>query len=628
MQLLIQSHLASNWSSGRNPPFGHQLLKKLESFPNLRVSVKETGRDVRVGKGATIKVLAEIGFLNDVLPQVFNRKPFSVCFLVEDSNGSLVEFRRFKPKKLDHGERVYLTLRLTKPTSHVNCYVVCDEIAGTSKYAELNLSNIPTSVYPPQRTEDKTGDSTRTRCYDDEASKDWGEEFDDGGINDQDLLALETDGTKIEVVEDIDALFDADEKKKRTKASKPEHDEDGDIAAYREPTQLANGRWTCQHDCNERDKQCKHKCCKEGVSKPRRKPKVEPKIKEEKGQKKITSMATVKAKVKPTEGLGIKAESKAQRKLGNLPATNSESKRNGKRTRSFAEFCDANPRSSSNATSSSHEQHSAEPAAKRLRLSKGRDQNDGDQRFWDVDFESEDTKEDARPTSLEKQDQNAGTGEDDLFSWFDEDDLLDFSFKDTQVLDDYQSVRKDTPQVENHAKPADPSTHEDKCIAPDDDEWDPLTSDVDLGGFEPPLKHVSMSDVLKKGTSPGAAQSGMTIQEPHHVGDRTGLDWDFFDIPAGVTDLPPDQMEECVTTCDHEDITPNVDTPADSLVETPGAEELNAVAHAGANFVTNMHSEETDAEREKRLYEEDQKKKWEGIDQWIYDEFHQYVELV
>lgn len=287
---------------GKNPPFGLGLLKKLEGFPNLRVSVKESGRRIKAGKGATIRFKAEVGFLNDVAPQYFNRKPVYVCFLTETSDGRLIDFRRMSAKHLQNGEEILLSVDLVKPTHQLCCFVMCDEVAGTSRYAELDIAGIPDTIYPTQQSvpsapKDSASKPHRANCNEDR----WDDEFGDDGIDDKDLLSLERAGEQIEVVEDIDDLLDkATKPRERQVPKQTNHDsesEDLEAVAFKEPTQLRNGRWTCQHDCNDKGRKCKHKCCREGVAKPKRRPKPEgPSKGEDKSQKKLTDLSAFGSK--------------------------------------------------------------------------------------------------------------------------------------------------------------------------------------------------------------------------------------------------------------------------------------------------------------------------------------------
>ncbi|OAL22111.1 hypothetical protein AYO22_07471 [Fonsecaea multimorphosa] len=602
---------------GKNPPFGFQLLQKLESFPNLRVSVKETAREVRIGDGVRIKFIAELGFLNKSVPRTFNKKSFSVCFLAETSHGALVDFRRFSPKKLENEEQVCLALHLTKPTSHVSCYVMCDNIAGTSKYAQLNLSNIPTSAYRVAELRN--------------------EEFDDGGINDQDLLDLEgAAGAKIEVIEDIDDIVDKETRQKWRAPSQegaqqhqcpnPEHAEDADIAIYREPTQLPSGRWTCQHDCNERDKKCKHRCCKEGVAKPRRRPKVEPKVKEdEKIQKKIT--AVMKPKVKPEGKDLLQSIDLTTAKLERKPDQDTARTSNKPRL--------SRSRSLRGTTASSDAKRVEEPAAKRVKLSECRKAEASAHPYADPGFKTQDSLQSSHNSQsdvLKEHHSSTGQANDDFFRLFsdEDDDLVNCSLGDLGSTDEHASPAGKSTGVVESTNPIRTDPGNDDWVPEEEEQMDFLTSDIDLGCFDAPLEHVSLSDVVKKIKTPATIQESSAVPELPEFADDATFDDDFFLATADLDETAtnhPGKVADSVGL-PYEDSTSILDTPVESVVKTPENPELMDVPAETENGIAEPAGKESNSQRERRLYEEDQQRKWEGIDQWIYDEFHQYVELV
>ncbi|OQV03306.1 Sec63 Brl domain-containing protein [Cladophialophora immunda] len=603
----------------KNPPFGYQLLQKLESFPNLRVSVKETNRELRFGDGVRLTMIAELGFLNKLLPHTFNKKMFSICFLAETSDGALVDFRRFSPRMLERDEQVCLTLHLTKPTSQVNCHVMCDNIAGTSKYAQLNLSDIPTSVYRNPRVQENMQHEPQNTGRHAGVSKFCNEEFDDGGVNDQDLLAFEADGAKIEVIEDIDDIVAEQIGQERTMPSKEilqQHRgansgpaEDADVATHREPTRLPSGRWTCQHDCNEREKKCKHRCCKEGVAKPRRRQKVEPKIKdEEKVQKKITAV------MKPK----IKSEGKDPTQSADMTLPNVECMPDQTRATVSSTTRRSRSQSSGDTMRSSRGKHVA-PARKRLKLSNCRDPEDSEHDYKDTDFKSENSQRlshNSQSEILKEHITSTSKANEDFFAPFsddDDDDAANFSIGEFGPVDELGSRSTISAEVVEDTKPSSTSH-----------------GDIDLGCFDAPLEHVAMSDILKKGKTSAATRNNFAMPELPDLAVEADFDDDFFLAPAdfdGAPSNPPGNVDDSVSL-QYEDITSFADTPVESVVKTPDGIEPMDVPIETENDVAETACKESDSQREKRLYEEDQKRKWEGIDQWIYDEFHDYVELV
>lgn len=53
-------------------------------------------KNIKANQGVTVDVKAEIGFLNEKLPIVFQKRPVYVVFLAETSDGHKVEFRRIR----------------------------------------------------------------------------------------------------------------------------------------------------------------------------------------------------------------------------------------------------------------------------------------------------------------------------------------------------------------------------------------------------------------------------------------------------------------------------------------------------------------------------------------------------
>ena len=306
---------------GKPQPFGQSLLKKLSGFPNLMVSIKETERKLRKGKGVTLKLKCEVGFLNETTPLQFGRTQIFVCFLLEDSNGSIIDFRRFGARKLENREDIMLTVELTKPTSFLRSHIMCDELAGTSRFAEIKLQGIPSTVYPSP----DTGDLTPGRAPGVQIAT---ETFDDDDVRDEELLAAASNPTNlanssrfedgIEVAHDIDELMQEDTstmkllKRKPSKRAPVEDEDDDEQANFKEPVQLEDGHWTCQHLCKEKGLDCKHKCCKEGVAKPKRRPKMS--TQHTGGQQKLTNMANVAKPASTSTTTSTKPASK-KRKL-------------------------------------------------------------------------------------------------------------------------------------------------------------------------------------------------------------------------------------------------------------------------------------------------------------------------
>jgi hypothetical protein len=283
----------------RHPPFGKCLLAKLKDFPKPRVSVKMMGKETKPGKPVKINFRVEIGFLNDTPPAYYNRNALYVCFLAETSDGRLIEFRRMLAKGLQNGHAMMLSAELHHQDQYIACHVSCDEIAGTSKYAELK-PDLPASLFPASRQVVTSGgskandgrvDPTRTM---NQISSDL-DEFGDGEIDDYDLLAAaqEAEFTSIEVLEK--QMRSKTGQKWRIAGSKDQHETQ---AQPKEPVQLDNGKWLCNHSCKDKTA-CRHLCCREGLDKP---PKVGKATTVDKpNDKKITSKDGMKKTKSPFE---------------------------------------------------------------------------------------------------------------------------------------------------------------------------------------------------------------------------------------------------------------------------------------------------------------------------------------
>ncbi|QDS75045.1 hypothetical protein FKW77_006241 [Venturia effusa] len=268
----------------RAPPFGLQIVDSAKAFPKPRVSVEMVGFPVGVPLVAfVINVKAEIGFINEKLPVIFQKRAVYVVFLAETSDGHKVEFRRISAKKLNQGTDIKFSVTLTDPTQVIACHVSCDEFAGTLRTATLApklpkginwprskpTNSPPLSIRPApnsarRRSEMPSFDQGKSRPKDDE--------FGDDELDDQDLLAAINDDSD-NGFKDIDdygkdiGVATAKATKQTTRAvpvNQTHHDW--------EPTKMANGRWSCNHRCKDRSG-CRHMCCREGLDKPPKPPK-------------------------------------------------------------------------------------------------------------------------------------------------------------------------------------------------------------------------------------------------------------------------------------------------------------------------------------------------------------------
>ncbi|KAL8679514.1 MAG: hypothetical protein Q9224_007027, partial [Gallowayella concinna] len=251
----------------KNPPFGSRVLAALKDFPKLRVSVKMTGKDVKQGQSVKIRIKAELGFINIKAPTYFNRKAVNVCFLAERSDGHLMDFRRFSAAKLKNGQDILLTADLLQYTQYITCYVMCDEIAGTVRYAELN-PGLPPAMFPSipsianqgssasqivGRTSNDTLKGRRKNSNVVSPATVLGDErlFDDG-VEDADMFEAAThlDFCPIEAFETEHNSQITQRKAQKAQPHTDFHDETE--SQQWAPTQLENGKWACNHKCKDK----------------------------------------------------------------------------------------------------------------------------------------------------------------------------------------------------------------------------------------------------------------------------------------------------------------------------------------------------------------------------------------
>ncbi|KAK2802099.1 hypothetical protein FQN50_007463 [Emmonsiellopsis sp. PD_5] len=259
----------------KNPPFGSKLLGKVAEFPKPRVSVKLMGKDIKHGKSVKIGFKAEIGFVNEKVPAYFRRRPVYVCFLAETSDGRMIDFRRISAMKLQNGHDILLTAELTDVYQYISCYVMCDDVAGSMRQAELR-HDIPASQFPVKQAETADNPSTakhvmntsRRRSNDipkkgATVHKDI-DEFGDDSLDDVDLLAAAEDMEYMSIDESDDSdPFQSVSTSRKVTSGKTTLE----VAASKaeEPVQLENGKWACNHRCKDKTR---HMCCRDGTDKP------------------------------------------------------------------------------------------------------------------------------------------------------------------------------------------------------------------------------------------------------------------------------------------------------------------------------------------------------------------------
>ncbi|KAJ4295152.1 ATP-dependent DNA helicase MER3 [Kalmusia sp. IMI 367209] len=272
---------------GRNPPYGMNILGKLKAFPKLRVSLHlQSSSITRTAEGVKVMVKTDIGFINEKPPATFGSKAVYVCLLAETSDGHKLHFARLSGKKLGNGQSLTFTALLKVPNLSINCYIMCDGIAGTMRTASVT-PKIHSTMFPPPKTASAglhelmrpTSNMSRRRAEsvsNSGKSTEYKDDFDDDGIDDEELVKASCKDLDFDHIDNYANPTDVITQKNTarngpknknsvTQASKLLDEED-----QQEPRQLDNGKWACNHNCKDKDA-CRHLCCKEGMDKPPKK---------------------------------------------------------------------------------------------------------------------------------------------------------------------------------------------------------------------------------------------------------------------------------------------------------------------------------------------------------------------
>jgi ATP-dependent DNA helicase HFM1/MER3 len=274
----------------RQPPFGKQLKAQLDRFPRLKIDATIVGHRVQPTneEPVSLNIKATLRYLNTGLPIWMNRVP-TINFFAETSSGTLVYFWRGTVRKLESPEGVELKFSagLKHPREHLVCHFTCEEIVGTIVSTTLQ-HGLPASLFPkrPVRQDVPKPAPVQKRTEQNE------EVFGDDDIDDMDMImavdqvVARSISTQAQVWSDkADDFPSPDELIEMNNLEEDDGQPFGDDAADRhndfvsvpdsEPVRLPNGKWKCNHLCSggvltRSGKPCSHRCCKEGLDKPRK----------------------------------------------------------------------------------------------------------------------------------------------------------------------------------------------------------------------------------------------------------------------------------------------------------------------------------------------------------------------
>ncbi|KAK4201153.1 putative ATP-dependent DNA helicase [Triangularia verruculosa] len=317
----------------RQTPFGMTIKSSLDKFPRLSFDLVLAGHKTQPrSTDATVEVeiRANLRYLNRLGPPYWKKKTPNINFLAETTSGALSFFWRESMRKLEvHKESGYelkFSVGLQNANDDIVCHFTCEEIVGTMVSKTLK-HNIPASAFP-KRAALATAPPSWTQSAADKSihrSSNVGQmdELDDGGIDDSDfILAAEQafarsavnppppvpmpsmqgpppmkkggDGGRAEYP-GIEELVEMAQEEESSQTSQHEPD-------TRDPVQLPNGKWQCNHNCaggtlTKTGKLCTHRCCKEGLDKPRKRAPPKPRFKRTAGEAWVSSKSASQAPV-------------------------------------------------------------------------------------------------------------------------------------------------------------------------------------------------------------------------------------------------------------------------------------------------------------------------------------------
>jgi ATP-dependent DNA helicase HFM1/MER3 len=255
----------------KNPPYGRKMKDVLMDFPNLNVTSEIAGKaSSKPGQNQKVSVKTVLSYENDKIPVWKGKKP-SVTFMAETTDGKLVHIWRSNITKLESGYELKFQVELSGPNEEIRCWVACEEIVGTVQSFVLK-HNLPASAFPAPAPRPKP--IVQPSTSEKKPNTDVTDEF--GGDDLKDSIEPAECDYGSDEFEDIDDLENATSMKPKKVFLEKRED-------FVPSVQMANGKWTCSHPCADgkvlrNGKQCKHRCCNEGLDKPRKEKKMTSKI--------------------------------------------------------------------------------------------------------------------------------------------------------------------------------------------------------------------------------------------------------------------------------------------------------------------------------------------------------------
>lgn len=257
---------------GRNPPFGRTMLDSLAAFPSLSIGAEITGKVMsKAGNNPKVKIRAHLGYKNTKMP-TWNGKTPALTFMAETSDGEMVHFWRGSIQRLTQGQDLKFDVSVSSSEDEIKCQLACDDLVGTLVVFNLK-PDLPPSDFPLPKPGRQATPWARSNIRAIDSDGDGDDDFGSLDFEDEEIIAVvksieaapESDYGSDDFA-DIDNLDDIPIPNRSTNANTDE---------FLEPVKMENGKWTCNHACRgghplKNGQTCKHRCCHEGLDKPRK----------------------------------------------------------------------------------------------------------------------------------------------------------------------------------------------------------------------------------------------------------------------------------------------------------------------------------------------------------------------
>ncbi|KAH8902124.1 P-loop containing nucleoside triphosphate hydrolase protein [Coniochaeta sp. PMI_546] len=307
----------------RKPPAGKIMSDKLRTFPLLGFDLVIPSRKYMSVSGeiVSVPVVATLRYSNQTGLPKWNEKVPSATFVAETTAGLLVYFWKGSLNKIktDTGLELRFSADITAVNQQIVCHFSCEEIVGTIVTKSLD-HNIPASAFKPRTQQTEVATTQKGQGQNENDVVAGSATF----VRPNDSVLCEDNPEDADPVEDVAVLHEhvnesriAENEARKTHSQKTvesNYDTDGDFPmiedileaisphspfllqaqpkdslnprssgeplvqveeAEKEPVKLPNGKYQCNHACTggaltKAGKQCTHRCCSEGLDKPRK----------------------------------------------------------------------------------------------------------------------------------------------------------------------------------------------------------------------------------------------------------------------------------------------------------------------------------------------------------------------